>query len=215
MKNLFLIILLLFSAGYCCAQQSNALVKKGNDAYKKGDAKTAAEDYKKALEKDKNNKAALFNLGNALQQENQGPDADKAYDEIVNSNADVSLKAKAAYNKGLSLIQQKKLQEAAEAFKQSLKMSPQDNDTRENLQKVLNEIKKQQQQQQQQQNKNKDQKKQQNNKEQQKPKDQQSQPKLSKQKAEQLLNQLREKENQLQNQLQKQKPTNQQQEKDW
>lgn len=196
------------------AQPGNGLVKKGNDEYKKGNLKSATDSYRKALVKDKNNKAAQFNLGNALEKQSQAADAEKEYNELLNSNADNDLKSKASYNKGLSLIQQKKMQEAADAFKQSLKVNPEDNDARENLQKVLNEIKKQQQQQNQQQQK-KEQKKQQEDQKQQQQQQPQNKTKLSAQKAEQLLNQLRDKEKQLQNQLQKQKPNTQQQEKDW
>jgi len=214
LKCFFTIIATVFIASTLWAQQGNGLVKKGNDEYKKGDLKAATDSYRKALAKDKDNKAAQFNLGNALEKQSQATDAEKEYNELLNSNANTDLKSKASYNKGLSLIQQKKFPEAADAFKQSLKINPEDNDARENLQKALNEIKKQQEQQNQQQQK-KEQKKQKEDQKQQQQQQPQNKTKLSMQKAEQLLNQLRDKEKQLQNQLQKQKPNTQQQEKDW
>jgi Ca-activated chloride channel homolog len=201
---------------FAIAQKENTLISKGNDEYKKGEFGKAEENYRKALEKDKSSTPAMFNLGNALQQQNKSEEADKEYDALLtDDNLPADLKGNTYYNKGVSYAKQKKFPEAADAFKQSLKVDPSDNNTRENLQKVLNEIKKQQQQQQQQQQNQ--QKKQDQKKKEEKHQQQPNQPKtnLSMQKAEQLLDQLREKEKQLQNQVQKQRVTNQQPEKDW
>lgn len=212
MKFWYIIVTIILPFG-AIAQKGNILVNKGNDAYKKGEFDKAEEDYRKALTKEKNNTAALFNLGNALQQQNKNDDADKQYSDLLgDNNLPADVKRNTYYNKGVNLVKQKKLPEAADAFKQSLKIDPTDTNTRENLQKVLDELKKQQQQQQQQQPK-----KQQQEKKKDQPKQQPNEPKpnLSMQKAEQLLDQLREKEKQLQNQVQKQRTTNQQPEKDW
>ncbi len=186
------------------AQQSNSLVQKGNEAYRKGDYKNAAELYRQALMNNAGNITAKFNLGNALQKENDLASSEKEYNDAAGNAAESDLKAKAFYNKGLSLIRQKKIQDAIDAFKQSLKLQPADDEARENLQKAMNELKQQQQKQQpqKQQNKqNKPEKKQQNR-----------QPNL--QMMEQKFNELRNQEKQLQKMLQK-KTTNAQPDKDW
>jgi Ca-activated chloride channel homolog len=50
----------------------------------------------------------------------------------------------AAYNQGVGATKQKKLEESIEKYKQALRMVPDDQQARENLQKALRELKKQQ-----------------------------------------------------------------------
>ncbi len=203
MKLLFTIVCILFIQ-LLEAQDVNVIVKDGNEAYKKGDYKNAAELYKKVLNKDAKNSTAKFNLANALQKQNNFTDAEKYYEEAADVN-DAGFKAKALYNKGLSQVQQQKLTEAVEAFKQSHTLEPNDNDTRENLQKAINELKKKQQSQPQQQDK----------KDQPKPKqDKNNNKKPNKEMMEQKFNELRDKEKQLQKMLQK-KINMEQPDKDW
>jgi len=184
------------------AQDVNRLIKEGNDAYKKGDYKNAVELYKNALSKDAKNNIAKYNLGNAMIKQKDALSAVKYYDEVAASESDEALKAKALYNKGVSEVEQQKLLEAIESFKKALMITPDDNETRENLQKALNDLKKQQQQNQPQQQQNKKQKQQQQKK--------QPNPQM----MEQKFAELRDKEKQLQKQLQ-QKPNASQPDKDW
>jgi tetratricopeptide (TPR) repeat protein len=186
------------------AQEANSQVQQGNDAYRNGDYKLAAEHYQKALDKEPGNTAAKFNLGNALQKQKDAANAVKQYDDILSSTQDAALKAKTCYNKGLALVKQNDIDGAIDAFKQALGLDPTDNDTRENLQKALNEQKQRQQQKQ-------------PNKQQQKkqpPKPQQKQKLANKQMMEQKFKELRNQEKQLQKQLQR-KPQEGQPEKDW
>lgn len=180
----------------------NRTIKDGNDAYKKGDYKNAAEFYKKALSKDRKNNIAKFNLGNASIKQKDVLSAEKYYDDVA-ASADDNLKAKAFYNKGVAEVQQQKLVEAIEAFKKALTLTPDDNETRENLQKAINDLKKQQQQ-------NAPQPQQKNQQKQQQQKKKQTNPEM----MEQKFNELRDKEKQLQKMLQR-KPNASQPEKDW
>lgn len=209
------ILLLVCGTAQAQSNVSNKAVKKGNDYYQKGDFDHAAEQYKKALDKDSKNSKAQYNLGNTQLMQKKWAEAAKTYDG-VGADADSTLRTNAFYNKGLAYAREKKLPEAIEAFKQSLRYTPEDDNTRENLQKAINELK---QQQQQQQNQNQQQPKQQPQNEQKKQQKQQQQPqnnsKLSQQQAEQLLSTLRENEKQLQKQLQKQKGNVTQTTKDW
>ncbi len=193
----------MFFAVAVTAQEANTIIKDGNDAYRKGDFKNAAELYRKVLGLDQKNSTANFNLGNALQRQNNFAEAEKYYDESASSD-DIILKSKALYNKGVAQAQQKKLEDAIEAFKQSLTLTPEDNDTRENLQKAINELKKKQQNSPQQNTKNQDKTKQDKNKK--------KEP--DKEMLEQKFNELRDKEKQLQKMLQK-KNNATQHGKDW
>ncbi len=153
------------------------------------------------MKKDPSNSNARFNLANAQQQQSKINEANKNYDEVVETANVNSLKAESNYNKALAFIKGKDLLNAIESFKASLKENPNDDEARENLQKALNELKKQQQN------------KPQNNKQPPNPK-QQKQPPLSKEMMQQKFNELRNQENQLQQKLQNKNNTTQP-EKDW
>jgi tetratricopeptide (TPR) repeat protein len=185
------------------SQEVNNYIHKGNEAYHKGDFSTAIENYKNALRKDPENSIARFNLANALQKQSETNEARKNYDEIIAKTNTNSLKSESNYNKALSFIKEKDLLKAIASFEESLKENPSDDDARENLQKALNELKKQQQQSQ-----PKNQKQQQQNQKQQK------QPPLNKDMMQQKFNELRNQEKQLQQKLQT-KSNASQPEKDW
>src|SRR6476659_5971399 len=72
----------------CCfsfsfAQESNRIIQQGNEAYKKNEYNAAIKDYSKALETDKKNTVAWFNMGNALQKTVNSDDASISYDEAI------------------------------------------------------------------------------------------------------------------------------------
>lgn len=184
------------------AQPANNYIQKGNEAYHKADFSAAVEYYKDALRKDPANNTARFNLANALQKKNETAESKKNYDEVI-AKADISsLKAESQYNKALAFIKEKDLLNAIASFKESLKQNPSDDEARENLQKALNDLKKQQQQNQQQ------------NKPQQNPQKEKKQPPVNKEMMEQKFNELRNQEKQLQKKLQN-KSGSGQPEKDW
>ena len=156
------------------------------------------------MRKEPANNIARFNLANALQKQNEIKEAQKDYDEIIETTDINSLKSESNYNKALAYLKEKNLLQAIESFKESLKQNPNDDAARENLQKALNELKEQQQQ---------NQPRNQQQKQQQKPK-QQKQPPLNKEMMQQKFNELRNQEKQLQQKLQD-KSNTVQPEKDW
>jgi len=198
----FITISFFLYAAIVNAQRANNYIEKGNNAYRKNDFADAIENYKKALRKDPENNTARFNLANALQKQNETKQAKKNYDEVIEKSDVDLLKAESNYNKALALIKEKDLLQAIASFKESLKQNPDDDDARENLQKALNELKKQQQQNQPQ-----------SKKQQQNPK-QKKQPPLNKEMMQQKFNELRNQEKQLQQKLQNKNSTVQP-EKDW
>jgi tetratricopeptide (TPR) repeat protein len=197
------------------AQGGDASVKKGNDMYKKGDYINAEMYYRKALIKEPGNVNAKFNLGNAMEKQKKAEQAAAMFNDVAGSGkgVDTAMKAKAYYNKGLAMVKDNKLAGAVDAFKQALRLTPDDEHTRENLQKAMNELKQQQQQQQKQPEKQKEQPQQQQP---QPPKEQkQDKSKLNQKQAEQMLGQLRDNEKQLQKQIQKGRNPAPQNKKDW
>lgn len=206
MKHLITILLINISL-FAVAQKENKEIIKGNESYKKGEYEIAESSYNKAIEANDKNSIAYFNKGNALLKQNKYSAAASMYTAAINNSNNVFIKAKAAYNKGVAEAKQKNWQQAVDAFKQALKMAPSDKDTRENLQKALNEIKKQKPEE-----KPNNQKKKDDNKEEDKKK---QQPKMSKEQMENELNKLRNEEKRLQKEIQKQKVQPVSPEKDW
>lgn len=202
---LFGCTMLMFSAN---AQKTAQLIEKGNQDYKKKEFAKANVSYSKAIEKDKTNAVAKFNSGNAKQQLKNYEEAAKSYEAAATTTNDPILKSQAFYNLGLSFIRQKKLNEAIDAFKKSLRLNPEDNEARQNLQKALKE-----KQQQSQQNEKQDDK----NKKKSKEKDKKQQPdksNLKKEQAEKMLNNLSKEEKNLQKEIQKKNQSGRQL-KDW
>jgi tetratricopeptide (TPR) repeat protein len=181
------------------AQDDKKIIKKGNEAYQKNEFDKAAEEYKKVTAKTPANATAQYNLGNALYKSNKADEAVDAYDNAVGNLKAKNEKGQAFYNKGVVLQNNKKLPECIAAYKSALKLNPQDEDARQNLQKAL-----QQQKQQEQKDKKKpkeDQKKEQKKQEEKQPQPQPS--KITKKDAEEKLKALLQQEKNLQDKLRK------------
>lgn len=221
-RTTLLVLVILAAAVPASAQSGNAQLRSGNRYYKKKEIDKSLKQYQSAVQQAPDNPTANYNLGNAQFRKNNFDEASKSYDAAIkNSGSDKTMQEHGYYNKGVSMIKQKKLQESIDAWKQALKLDATDADARDNLEKALQQQKQQQQQQQQQKN---DQKKEQKNKkEEKKEQDKQEQPqpkpqpsRLNKQQVEQLLKALEQKENDLQNKMKQNKArTPNQPEKDW
>ena len=199
----FVLILALGQAILVQAQKENEMIQSGNDLYRKQQYDKAQQEYSNALKSQPANTTAKFNIAATTYRLNKQDEAIKQYDELVKTNIDADMRAKAFYNKGAILSKQKKLEESIEAYKSALRINPQDNEARENLRKAILELKKKEPP------KQKD--------DQQKKKQQkQQQPKMNKKEAEQRLKLLEQKEKEVQQRLQKEKSkTGGSQTKDW
>jgi len=205
------ILLFLLFPALSFSQNRDKLIKKGNDAYAEKKYDVAAENYLKATSKDPSNEKAFFNLGNALYKKGKSDEAIQAYDAAIQNSKAPNDKSGSWYNKGVVLQNDKKLAECIEAYKNSLKLNPADEDARLNLQKALM---KQKQQQQKEDDKKKQQQKQQQNEKKDNPKPQPS--KMTKKEAEEKLKALLQHEKNLQDKLRKSDAaTPERPEKDW
>ena len=138
----FVLILALGQAILVQAQKENEMIQSGNDLYRKQQYDKAQQEYSNALKSQPANTTAKFNIAATTYRLNKQDEAIKQYDELVKTNIDADMRAKAFYNKGAILSKQKKLEESIEAYKSALRINPQDNEARENLQKALLELKK-------------------------------------------------------------------------
>ena len=208
MKQLITIIIFVIYSSTLLAQTENSAIRKGNQLYKKGKISDAEKEYSKAVQQNPSSATANFNLGNTRFRKNEFAEAEKDFNNsLTNNPGNSQLQQKSLYNMGVSLSKQKKLLESIDAYKKALRLDPNDEDTRVNLQKALDELRKQQQSQKQPEEKPK---------QQQKDQKQKQEPKTNKKRLEQQLKSLQQKEQEIQEKMQQNRSrSGSQPEKDW
>ena len=206
-------ILLLMMAMSASAQTDRQYIRQGNKLFRSGDYPNAEVAYRKAIEKNPKNPQAVYNLGNALMAQKKDSAAVVQFESASKLETNPLRKAKAYHNMGVVCQSHKMYGEAIEAYKNALRLNPNDDETRYNLVLCKHQQQKQQQNQQNQNQQGNDDQKKDDKKDQQKQdqqqdkqdKKQQEQPKpqMSKENAEQLLNAAIQNEKQTQDKLKK------------
>ena len=234
------LILMLASPVMLQAQSDRSEVRAGNREFKKGEFREAELDYKRALVEDSTSITAKYNLGNALYRTESYSEAELYLKGLGDSLKSVSPSraSDCFHNSGNLALKQKKYQEAVDAYKESLRLEPDNFETKSNLAYAQKMLKEQQQQQQQQnqnqqqdqkdqqdqdQNKeqdqqNQDNKQDQNQDQQNQQQQQQDQPQITPQAAQQMLQAIEDKEKQTQDKVKKAKAEQQkskEKEKNW
>lgn len=199
MRQGIVILTLLFAHDlFAQSLQAEKTIQTGNEFYRKQEYNKAVAEYRKVPETDPGSSRATFNQANALYRQDQKVEAVQLFTLLGREAEGKDLKARAFYNKGVILSQQKNLEESIEAYKNALRNDPLDKEARENLQKALLERKKKTPP------PKKDEKKE-NKKQDQRNQKKQQQPKMSPREAEQRLKLLQQKEKEVQQRLQKEK----------
>lgn len=108
-------------------------IRKGNSFYERGDFQSAEGRYSRALEKDPGSYEARYNLADALYKQQRFDEAASIMGQLAADSAYIDKSAAAYYNHGNALFQQHKLQEALEAYKESLRRNPDDMEAKFNL----------------------------------------------------------------------------------
>lgn len=228
-QNIFLTMVLLCCTTVVFGQKSERdYMRSGNKLYNDSLFVKAEVDYRKALELNPKSTDAMYNLGNALLMQNKAKEAMEQFDAVTRIEKDKSKLARAYHNMGVILQSSKQYPQCIEAYKQSLRNNPHDDETRYNLalaQKMLKDQQQQQNQNQQQEQKQdqkqddqKDQNKDQNEDQKKQPQQNQQQNKneMSKENAEQLLNAVMQDEKNVQEKVKKQmQVSGKKLEKDW
>ena len=222
-KYMALLLLLLATAGMASAQKAERdFIRKGNRAFKDSVFVDAEVNYRKALEVNPKSTVSMYNLATTLLQQNKLKEAMEEYADAANLEKDKANLAQIYHNMGVILHSQKEYAKAIEAYKQSLRNNPKDDETRYNLalaQKMLNDQQQnqdqnqdqnqqnqqqeQKQDQQQQQQQQQDQQNQQQN-QQQPPQNDKKENEMSKENAEQLLKSVMQDEKDVQDKVKKQ-----------
>jgi Ca-activated chloride channel family protein len=153
--NSFIFFALLAVSVTLDAQTDKKYIRKGNREYEKNKFSESEILYRKAIDNNKQSPDALFNVGDALYKQNKFEEAGKQFTENVNQNDDKFRKSSGFYNLGNSLFKANKLPESIDAYKNSLKLNPQNKEAKYNLSYAQDLLKRQQEKQKQQQDKNK------------------------------------------------------------
>ncbi len=133
MMRIFVIGILIGSCITATAQTDRQHIRDGNRLYRQQKFDKAEVDYRKAVDKNNKNPQAYYNLGCALMQQQKDSLA------IVNLEASGKLetskmrKAKVYHNIGVICQGHQMFSEAIEAYKESLRNNPKDDETRYNL----------------------------------------------------------------------------------
>ena len=191
-------------------------LRSGNKLYNDSLFIKAEVDYRKALEINPKSTDAMFNLANALLMQQKAQEAMEQYESVSKIEKDKEKLAQIYHNMGVILQSSKQLPQCIEAYKESLRNNPKDDETRYNLALAQKQLKDQQQDQQnqdqqQQQQQQKEEKQDQNQNQQEQNQDQQQQPQqqqnkneMSKENAQQLLNAVMQDEKNVQDKVKKQ-----------
>ena len=192
-------------------------LRSGNKLYNDSLFIKAEVDYRKALDINPKSTDAMFNLGNALLMQQKVKEAMEQYESVSKVEKDKSKLAEIYHNMGVILQSAKQYPQCIEAYKESLRNNPKDDETRYNLalaQKMLkdqqqNQQNQDQQQQQQEQKEdkqeqNQDQQEQDQKNQQQQQQQQQNKNEMSKENAQQLLNAVMQDEKNVQDKVKKQ-----------
>lgn len=224
------LLLCLFTAGTLLSvtegraqTEEYKLIHQGNSYFRAKKYDKANTYYLQALKKNPHNTRATFNLADTYLAQGNAHDADSLYHLVTQTEKNRTIRAMAYHNQGYidqvqalsnPKVQQQLLRRAIEHYKDALRLTPADNDTRYNLalcQKQLKESQQQQQQQQQQPEKGKDNQPQPQQSQQKQPQPQQP----ADPQTEQFLNLARQAERRTLEKLKSQQPRQRSLDKNW
>ena len=133
LKTISLFVILLCTP-VMMAQEEFTDIRKGNKQYKSEKYTEAEISYRKGLQKNSQSPEAAYNLGNSLFRQEKYAEALEQYQKVL-PDEKISKKklASALHNTGNALLMQQRIPESIEAFKKSLKINPEDDETRYNL----------------------------------------------------------------------------------
>lgn len=218
----YILVIMLAVCATVSAQNDRQLIREGNRLYRQKQYSQAEVLYRKALAQKADNPQAVYNLGCALMMQQKDSAAIVQYQNATKLEKNKLRQSKSWHNMGVLCQNHRMYGDAIKAYEQSLRLNPNDDETRYNLAlcKQLNKNNPQQDKNQQ----DKKNEEQQDDKGQQQKKDKKDQQKeeqpkeqMSKENAERLLDAAVQNEKATQQRLKKamQQPRKKQLQKNW
>jgi len=163
MKHIIFAITIIFPLTLN-AQSERKYIRQGNNEYNRGQFEDSEVSFRKANAENNRLPETLFNIGAALFKQEKYDDAARQFTNNIIMTEDNSQKAAGLYNLGNSLLQAGKFQESIEAYKESLRLQPNNFEAKHNLAYAQDQLQQQEQQQDQQNGDNQDNQNNENNK---------------------------------------------------
>lgn len=146
-KFLIVVLTLAFSVASFAQKAERENIRKGNKEYRQQKYSTAEQKYKAALKVNKNSKESIYNLANTSYKQGRWDEALKGYEKYVSlekqnpqnlskafhNMGNVYLHKHPAQEKNGNGQQENYLEKAIDSYKQSLRLNPNDEETRYNL----------------------------------------------------------------------------------
>ncbi len=132
-QRLIIFLLGVFCLTHLHASDARNLLREGNRLFEAEQYVEAEAKYRAALEIDRDNADALFNLGNALYRQGYLDEAQRVFESLSRDFDDEKRLSDALHNLGNSFLGQQRIPESMEAYKDALRISPDQEDTRYNL----------------------------------------------------------------------------------
>lgn len=115
-------------------RKSEQFTYEGNELFRAKKPANAETRYRHAISQNKNNTAALYNLGDLLYEQKSYTEAGYFFKEAsMTKNAPKEEKHKAFHNMGNVFMKEKQYEKAVMAYKEALRYNPTDDETRYNL----------------------------------------------------------------------------------
>ena len=209
-----LILLFIASSFNLWSQNKVELLNKGIEMYEQENYKEAEDYFKQAVEKDNQYYKANLNAGHSLFRQainllksgdtlgvKKLEEAEIFYKNSSSLTENDNQKAESFYNEGNSQLLSEDLEKAIESYKKSLRLQPENYNTKHNLALAQSLKKKQEKKEDEKEEENKEEKNEKKEQEKQEPQEQE----LSKEEIEQILQALETEEKEVQEDLQKKK----------
>ena len=132
MTRLLTIITILISIT-SLAQSKKSLLRDGNKLFADSSYNQAEIQYRKSLEKDQDYFNASFNLADAIYKQERYNESSALFNALKDNASNETNLANLYHNLGNSLVKEKKIDQAIEAYKSALRINPNDQETRHNL----------------------------------------------------------------------------------
>lgn len=137
MKNLYNILLtaifLMIGVAHSAAQSDRSFIREGNRAFKAQKWTGAETQYRKAISKNGKNPQAIYNLGCALLMQQKDSAAMQQFQNAAQLESNKFRRSKSYHNMGVIMQNHREYAKAISCYEQSLRLNPQDNETRYNL----------------------------------------------------------------------------------